>query len=202
MADRLADWIERVGFPLKRPDLSMRMTWMPAARYSHFWPRMKAFALPSFYDGRVRLNVVGREAKGLVEPHHYKSVCEQIVELISDCRNLQTGDRVAREIYTPKKNSREVGPSEADLYIVWEGAPLGFNSPRLGTIGPVPYRRTGGHTGQHGFLSLVSSDLRAGQYGVASSFDVVPTIIDLLGQTQKPGISGRSLARDVVDASV
>ena len=198
MADRLADWIERVGFPLKRPDPSMQMTWMPAARYSHFWPRMKAFALPSFYDGRVRLNVVGREAKGLVEPHHYKSVCEQIVELISDCRNLQTGDRVAREIYTPKKNSREVGPSEADLYIVWEGAPLGFNSPRLGTIGPVPYRRTGGHTGQHGFLSLVSSDLRAGQYGVASSFDVVPTIIDLLGQTQKPGISGRSLARDVV----
>ena len=64
ISERVANWIERAGFRIKRPDPSSQITWMPAARYSHFWPRMKAFALPSYYDGRIRLNVVGREAKG------------------------------------------------------------------------------------------------------------------------------------------
>jgi predicted AlkP superfamily phosphohydrolase/phosphomutase len=162
---------------------------------------MKAFALPSYYDGRIRLNVVGREARGLVEPNRYETVREQIADIISDCRNLQTGEKVVREIHAPKKNFNAVGPSEADLYVLWEGTPLGFMSPQFGKIGPVPYRRTGGHTGQHGFLSMVSGDLPAGHYGVASSFDVVPTLIHLLGDTKKTGISGRSLLPGAVDDS-
>lgn len=199
--ERVANWIERAGFRIKRPDPSSQITWMPAARYSHFWPRMKAFALPSYYDGRIRLNVVGREARGLVEPNRYETVREQIADIISDCRNLQTGEKVVREIYAPKKNFNAVGPSEADLYVLWEGTPLGFMSPQFGKIGPVPYRRTGGHTGQHGFLSMVSGDLPAGHYGVASSFDVVPTLIHLLGDKKKTGISGKSLLPGAVDDS-
>jgi predicted AlkP superfamily phosphohydrolase/phosphomutase len=199
-ADKLARWMNRMGVHLQRPASPTHLDWMAAARYSPFWPRMKAFALPSFYDGRIRLNVVGREAKGLVKPHQYESVCNQIAELISGCRNLLTGKKVASEIYAPKKNPHDVGPSEADLYIIWEGAPLGFKSPQFGAIGPAPYLRTGGHTGQHGFLSILSSDLRAGNYGVASSFNVVPTIVQLLGETPKPGISGRSLVQEIVNA--
>ena len=190
---RVANLDRACGISSQSPRPSAQITWMPAARYSHFWPRMKAFALPSYYDGRIRLNVIGREAKGIIEPHQYETVCQQIAEIISDCRNLQTGGRVVREIYAPKKNFNDVGPTEADLYVIWEGAPLGFASPQLGTIGPVPYRRTGGHTGQHGFLSIVSDDLPAGHYGVASSFDVVPTLIHLLGETQGHGISGKPL---------
>ena len=33
------------------------LEWMPATRYRALWPTMRAFALPSFYDGRVRLNL-------------------------------------------------------------------------------------------------------------------------------------------------
>jgi len=200
MPGRVANWIERAGFHLNRPDPTAQITWMPAARYAHFWPRMKAFALPSYYDGRIRLNVVGREAKGIVEPHQYETVCDQIAGVISECRNLQTDAKVVREIYAPKKNFNDVGPTEADVYLIWEGAPLGFTSPRLGTVGPLPYRRTGGHTGQHGFLSILSDDLPAGHYGVASSFDVVPTLIHLLGETKRHGISGRTLVPRGVDA--
>src|SRR5262249_49957916 len=36
-----------------------KLEWMPATNYREFWPRMPAFALPSFYDGRVRINVAG-----------------------------------------------------------------------------------------------------------------------------------------------
>jgi predicted AlkP superfamily phosphohydrolase/phosphomutase len=154
---------------------------------------MPAFALPSYYDGRIRINVVGREKRGLVSAAEYANLCRQVRELIGECRNLLNGKRVASEIYWPKQNPHEVGPSEADIYIVWEGAPLGFFHPKLGRIGPIPYHRTGGHTGHHGFLTVIGSELPTGTHGFASSFDVVPTIIDLLGEPRPSAISGRSL---------
>jgi len=86
------------------------------------------------------------------------------------------------------------------VYIVWEGAPLGLSHPSLGSIGPVPYNRTGGHTGNRGFLNVVGSDIPKGHHGVASSFDVVPTIIELLGLPRLPGVSGRSLVSQFVTA--
>jgi predicted AlkP superfamily phosphohydrolase/phosphomutase len=202
MPERLVRLLERAGWPLNRPDPATQITWMPAARYSYFWPRMKAFALPSFYDGRIRINVVGREAKGLVPPNQYEEACRRFADVVTGCRNLLTGEKVVREIYAPKKNPLEVGPTESDVYVIWEGAPLGLTNPRFGSIGPVPYRRTGGHTGQHGFLSIVGQGLQPGNYGVASSFDVVPTIIELLGNKKKPGISGKSLLPNLVTAQV
>ena len=174
------------------------INWMPATRYSHFWPKMSAFALPSFYDGRVRINVAGRESRGTVPAVEYKTVCHQIGDLIAESRNLLNGKPVVSEIYCPKQNPQDVGPSEADIYIIWDGAPLGFSHPRLGNIGPLPYRRTGGHTGKHGFLNVVGGDIPAGHHGLASSFDVVPTIIELLGQPRLPGVSGSSLVPQLV----
>jgi len=174
------------------------LNWMPAARYSHFWPKMAAFALPSYYDGRVRLNILGREKRGIVPAAEYVNACRRITNLVSECRNLFNGKRVASEIYFPKQNPHEVGASEADVYIVWEGAPLGLSHPRFGRIGPVPYYRTGGHTGQRGFLNVVGSDIPGGHHGLVSSFDVVPTIIELLGESRPPGVSGRSLLSEFV----
>jgi predicted AlkP superfamily phosphohydrolase/phosphomutase len=194
LPDRLVNWIERAGFDVGRLD-SSEMAWMPAARYSQFWPRMPAFALPAFYDGRIRINVAGREAKGIVPAAQYARVCEQMIELLDQCRNLPTGGKVVAEIHRPKQDANDVSESEADLYVVWRGAPLGLSNPRLGSIGPLPYRRTGGHTGTLGFLYVVGEGIAPAQGGLVSSFDVVPTIIDLLGETRAPGISGRSLAQ-------
>jgi predicted AlkP superfamily phosphohydrolase/phosphomutase len=181
---RMANWKNDAGGDLN---------WMPAARYSRFWPKMPAFALPSFYDGRVRLNVAGREKHGIVPAAEYVNACRQISDLVGECRNLLNGKRVASEIYYPKQNPVEVGPTEGDVYIVWEGAPLGFRHPRLGSIGPVFYLRTGGHTGERGFLNVVGSEIANGHHGLVSSFDVVPTIIELLGQPPLAGVSGSSL---------
>ena len=169
------------------------LNWMPAARYSPFWPKMSAFALPSFYDGRVRINVAGREARGKIQASQYPETCQHIREVVSECRNLLNGKPVVSEVYCPKQNPHDVGPDEADVYIVWEGAPLGLSHPRLGNIGPLPYLRTGGHTGKYGFLNIVGDHIPAGRHGVASSFDVVPTIIELLGQSRLPRVSGDSL---------
>jgi predicted AlkP superfamily phosphohydrolase/phosphomutase len=171
------------------------IAWIPATRYSPFWPRMPAFALPSYYDGRIRINLEGREAGGIVSADDYESDCDRIIDLLHGCRNLLTGEEVVDEVHWPKKsNPASVGLSEADLYVIWKSAPIGFSTPGFGEIGPVPYRRTGGHTGARGFLYLAGDGIAPGSAGVISSFDVVPTVIDLLGEARPPYISGRSVA--------
>lgn len=156
------------------------LDWMPATRYSAFWPRMSAFALPSFYDGRVRINLRGREGKGRIPPARYKAVREEIVEILEECTDPITGNGIIDTIWRPDKDPTALGPDEADLYVIWRSAPTGIVHPRFGTIGPLPYRRTGGHTGEAGFLFLCGSDINPGERPPASSFDVVPMIIDLL----------------------
>jgi predicted AlkP superfamily phosphohydrolase/phosphomutase len=154
---------------------------------------MRAFALPAFYDGRIRINLAGREARGLVPADQYETTCREMIDLVRGCRNLLTGTHVVHEIHWPKRDPSAVGPSEADLYIIWKSLAAGFSTPGLGDIGPVPYRRTGGHSGSRGFLYVAGDGIVPYRAGVSSSFDVVPTIIDLLGERRPPGVSGTSV---------
>ena len=176
---------------------SSNIAWMPAARYIEFWPRMAAFAMPAFYDGRIRINLHGREGCGMVPADKYHSTCEEIIDLLRGCRNLLTGEDVVEEVRRPRKDPMAIGPSEADLYVVWKSNPLGLSTPGLGNIGPIPYLRTGSHTGPRGFLYLAGEGIAPGAKNPVSSFDVVPTILDLLGQARPTGVSGRSLAEQL-----
>jgi predicted AlkP superfamily phosphohydrolase/phosphomutase len=173
------------------------LDWMPAARYRTFWHNMPAFALPAFYDGRIRINLRGRESLGKVSREQYDSVCGQIVERIRECRNAQTGESVVDAIHWGEKDPMLVDPSEADIYVIWKSSPLGLTSPTLGTIGPLPYRRTGGHTGAHGFMFIAGEGVTPRDAGTASSFDVIPTVLDLLGERPLHKASGRSHADDI-----
>jgi predicted AlkP superfamily phosphohydrolase/phosphomutase len=168
--------------------------WMPATHYWPWWHAMPAFALPSFYDGRIRINLKGRERKGLVDPAQYRQVCDELEALLHECRDPVTGKGVVDFIERPagSRDPRTLGPTECDLVVVWNG-PLALDHPRLGRIGPIPYRRSGGHTGPYGMAYLVGSVLLPGDYGVRSSFDMVPTIIELLEERVPARISGASL---------
>jgi len=167
--------------------------WMPAARYQRCWSDMDAFALPSFYDGRVRINLRGRERFGRVAPADYEACCDEVEELLADCRDLRTGEPVVAEIERPLRgNPGAAAATHADLVIRWRGSALGFRHPRLGAIGPAPYRRTGGHAGGPGVGYFELPDAAPGDYGRRSAFDVVPTLLDLCG-VAADGISGESL---------
>ncbi len=173
---------------------SSNLDWMPATRYSPFWHQMPAFAIPSYYDGRIRINLAGRESKGIVSADQYAAVCNNTIEILNQCTNPLTGESVISAIHCPKRNPMDVGPTEADIYVVWRSAPLGLCHPQFGSIGPIPYRRTGGHTGEYGFLFVEGPGVVPGERGPASSFDVVPTVLDLLREKQSSRISGISLA--------
>jgi len=176
------------------PTHSGSLDWMPAARYQRFWQRMPAFALPSFYDGRVRINLRGREAGGIVEPAHYTAFRDELVATLNECRDPISGDGVVQEIeYPAASDPMALGPTESDLVILWSGAPMGLVHPKHGQIGPIPYRRTGGHTGGPGFAFVHTAGLQPGEYGTRSAYDVVPTLLELLGRPALEGLSGASL---------
>ena len=170
------------------------LEWMPAARYREHWRHMRAFALPSFYDGRIRINLVGREARGRVRLRDYSSALQALEQLLLECRDPATGGPVIEHFeHQATADPEAAGPSLADLVVVWSHGCTALEHPRHGLIGPLPWRRTGGHTGTHGMAWLRSGRVPTGEHGVRSTFDVVPTLIDLLREAQPPGLSGISL---------
>jgi predicted AlkP superfamily phosphohydrolase/phosphomutase len=178
------------GAPAGRQDLH----WQPASRYRQHWPRMPAFALPSFYDGRIRINLRGRERDGMVEVSNYEETCQALETMLRDCRDPRTGEPVVDSFERAwTRNPLALTGSEADLLVVWRGVVAALEHPRLGLIGPVPLRRTGGHTGPHGMAYLAAAGLEPGDRGLRSSFDVVPTIARLLDVEPPVRLSGKSL---------
>jgi hypothetical protein len=186
---------DQAGFPRHQAGPPRRSpAWMPAARYQRYWHKMPAFALPSFYDGRLRINLKGRERHGVVEPEDYQKTCESLVALLNRCTDPITGQKVIESVeFTNRTDPSERGPTEADIVIIWRGAPLGFDHPELGRIGPAPYRRTGGHTGARGFAFVEAAGVAPGDYGTRSAYDVVPTLFQLLGEPSAGGLSGNAL---------
>ena len=177
------------------------LDWMPAAWYADRWPAMRAFALPSFYDGRVRLNLRGREAAGLVDPADHGRTCDEIEELVRDCVDPQTGRSVVASVERPGADDpRSLDSSLADLVFDWAACPRTFEHPVYGRMGPIPYHRTGGHTGPFGFASLTGSGLAPGDHGIASPLDVAPTVFELVTGRRPAGIAGRSLLDALAEA--
>ncbi|MDJ0522839.1 MAG: alkaline phosphatase family protein [Planctomycetota bacterium] len=153
---RTAWWQRRLPKP---KDHRFALGWMPAAHYRAAWPRMRAFAVPSFYDGRVRFNVKGREATGRVRPDELPDLVEEVRALLESTRDLDTGHPLDCEVLSTHDGTFEAHPeADADLIVRWGRAVHGFEHPELGRIGPAPVRRPGGHTGGPGRIAVVSDD--------------------------------------------
>jgi hypothetical protein len=186
-----AQWRSRRA-PSKRPQ--SELDWMPSNRYRHHWPRMPAFALPSFSDGRIRINLRGRERHGTVELSRYEETCRSLETVLGECRDPRTGEQAVASIERASTaNPLAIQSSEADLRVVWRNVATALEHPRLGLIGPVPLHKTGHHTGDHGVAYLTAPGVEPGERGVRSAFDVAPTIVQLLGARPVTRLTGRSL---------
>ncbi|HEX8281930.1 MAG TPA: alkaline phosphatase family protein [Pyrinomonadaceae bacterium] len=174
---------------LRRP-----VGWIPATLYQPHWNSMPAFALPSFYDGRIRINLKGRESGGCVPLSEYEARCDEIEAILDACRDPMTGEEVVKCVErVGRRDPLALGPTESDMVVVWKGTFCTLDSPTHGRVGPVPFRRPGGHTGPFGMAYVSNAGLEAGDRGVRSSFDVVPTLIGLLGEPLPDGLSGANL---------
>ncbi|MEL6382076.1 MAG: alkaline phosphatase family protein [Cyanobacteria bacterium J06626_18] len=160
--------------------------WQPASWYRPYWPKMKAFALPSYSEGYVRVNVKGRERDGIVDPAYYTAVCDELCALITGMTDARTGKPMVERIIrtrTPETLNDSNLP-DADLIVLWqeETASDTVASPEFGRIGPMPFCRTGSHRAE-GFFVGCGPDFEPGSE-LPSNFkavDLAPTILQLMG---------------------
>lgn len=184
------------------------LDWIPASAYRAQWPLMRAFALPAFYDGRVRVNLAGRERRGIVPRGQYDALLDEICALLNALTVSGTGQPAVGQIERYEGDPMQLSASDADLVIVWSDVITSLAHPTLGEIGPLPMRRTGGHTGGDGMLLIRAApgerlpvgagDDMAGltpgtRAARVSAFDVAPTVCHLLGRQWPDWLSGSSL---------
>jgi predicted AlkP superfamily phosphohydrolase/phosphomutase len=172
------------------------LDWMPAAHYRRYWPSMPAFAVPAFYDGRVRVNLEGREGQGIVASADYGRVVEEVTALVTACRDAHTGAPVVADVTRCDGDPYALNGSGSDIEILFQGCSTGWQHPEFGVIGPLPFRRTGGHTGDHGIAWFAGNGLAGQDLGTRSAFDVVPTLFALMGQAVPAGLSGTPIELD------
>lgn len=177
-----------------RKNPTRSLNWMPAAHYQRYWREMEAFAIPSFYDGRIRINLKGRERHGRIAPAEYDDTCRKIRRLLLELSDPLTGGKAVRDVVCkPLAEAMQANRSECDIMVFWQPGVYALQHPEFGTIGPLPPRRTGGHTGGHGLAWVRSHRIAAGDYAVQSAWNVVPTVLDLLGVARPAAMSGDSL---------
>lgn len=160
--------------------------WMPSLWYQKFWPQMKAFALPSFEAGQIRINLKGREPNGIVEPEDYHAYCDELEEALSELRDARTGVPMVHKVIRTRQNPLDRDPKlhHADLLIEWQQETVAdvVESPKYGRIGPYPAYRAGNHT-PDAFVMACGPGIPAGQTlpDESHALDITPTILDLMG---------------------
>ncbi len=171
----------------------------PPMWYHPAWSGMKAFALPSFSEGYVRLNVRGRESAGIVEPAEYERVCDEVTAEIMRVTDARTGKPAVRRVVRTRQGPDGPAmdgerPSDADLIVIWDGVPIDVvDHPSAGRIGPVPFKRSGSHV-HRGFLMAAGPGVAPGRrLPEAHALDIPPTILSLLGASIPAHFDGKPL---------
>jgi predicted AlkP superfamily phosphohydrolase/phosphomutase len=172
----------------------------PPMWYHPAWPGMKAFALPSFSEGFVRLNVRGREQTGVVDPADYEAVCAEITEELHKLTDARTGKPAVKRVVRTRKGPdgppmEGERPSDADLIVIWDGVPIDVvDHPKAGRIGPIPFKRSGSHV-HRGFIVATGPGVASGaRLPEAHALDIPPTILTLLGAPIPAHFDGAPLA--------
>jgi predicted AlkP superfamily phosphohydrolase/phosphomutase len=174
--------------------------------YQPAWPRMKAFALPSFSEGYIRINLKGREPQGIVDPSEYDAVCDEITEQLHKLKDSRTGEPMVQKVVRTRSNATDSDPRrpDADLVVIWQDkcASDTVESPEIGRIGPVPFNRTGSHRSD-GFLTLAGPNIEPGSVLPSGhSLDLAPTLLALLEAPIPDYFEGKPLVNQPEPAGV
>lgn len=169
----------------------------PAVWYKHLWPQMKAFAIPTFSEGYIRINLQGREPNGIVSPAEYNSLCDEIIEKLYRLRDARTGQAMVKGILKTRQSATDQDPKlpDADIVVTWQEECVTdtVDSPDVGRIGPVPYTRSGSHRAD-GFLVVRGPGIDAGTtLPDGHSLDLAPTVLSLMDAAIPQHFEGKPL---------
>jgi predicted AlkP superfamily phosphohydrolase/phosphomutase len=162
----------------------------PSLHRSMLVPERKTrrfFAIPNNpHTGAIRINVVGRESQGLVQPgEEYREVCERLRSELVTLVNAETGLPVVDGVF--QAGDLFAGPyvdELPDLLVEWSRKePVkAIRSPRIGTLKiPEMRGRTGDHREQGMFFARWTGLENARLERLVSVMDFAPTLGMLLG---------------------
>jgi predicted AlkP superfamily phosphohydrolase/phosphomutase len=113
--------LKKIYYRSLSPDFTGRLA-QPTMIPAYDWEQTRAFALPSDQHGWIRINLMGREAKGSVPLESYYETCDEIEEML---RTLATED--GRPLVRDVLRAAEVdagppGRGVPDLVVHWHDA--------------------------------------------------------------------------------
>lgn len=164
------------------------------------WSKSKVFCIPNSNEGYFRVNLTGREPRGIVAPGgEYQDVLGTLREELTHLRtpaNVQAAERVALmdDVFT--------GPRRGDLpdaVISWNGQARvldELHSPRAGNVkGKSGYEISPFYTGNHRAAAFVLANGCPPSADGADKrhiLDIAPTILSLLGVEPPAHFEGRA----------
>jgi predicted AlkP superfamily phosphohydrolase/phosphomutase len=170
------------------------------------WSTTRAISLAADLHGYVRLNVVGREARGSILPDEYEDVCARISDGLATFRDADTGAPVVARVVkrTELFPDGECAGQLPDLLVVWGDTPASdhrlIESERFGSVDwPTPGANPDGRSGNHrprGWLSIRAPGFPAGgSLEPATILDLAPTALEMLGCPLPSELAGRPIPR-------
>jgi len=185
-----------------------------AARYlaqrrrtrSFDWNATRYFPLPMDHAGYVRINLAGREPRGIVQSGaEYHALCDELREALSAVRDIDTDEPIVERVY----RIDDLAPADApyrnvlpDLVITWHARSAirsrgiyrrGYGARRWnGSV--LPSLRSGNHRDDGWFIAIGRGIERGSQAHGHHIVDLVPTLFAWLGAGGGQAFHGEPIA--------
>ena len=161
------------------------------------WDKTRAFLISNANEGYVRVNLKGREPRGIVEPgEEYGQVVNEIYQVAVTLTNPVTGKRAARAVH--RTDDIFKGPCRnhlPDLIINWDPEAKVTNELLAGKLGRIKTKEPGygivpfyvGNHRPNAFAIVAGPDVPRGErFEDSHILDLTPTILTMLG-LEAPG---------------
>jgi predicted AlkP superfamily phosphohydrolase/phosphomutase len=167
------------------------------------WSRTRAYSLGNV--GQIRINLVGREPFGCVQPGiEYEQVRKEIIEHLATLRDPQTGEQVVETIYRREEiYSGDYFEEAPDIVFLPRRLEyFGFGEYEFGSHKIIEAMKRGisGTHRMNGIFLAYGAAVRAGvEIQNAGLVDLAPTILHLMGEEVPAYMDGRVLTEALRD---
>ncbi|HDH50973.1 MAG TPA: hypothetical protein ENH04_06155 [Nitrospirae bacterium] len=190
----LPEWIKSVSIPLPHSYMLSPVDLVD-------WQKTRAYANLIWSDGVIRINLEGREPKGIVDESRCEELKEHIIEKLKKVKDPDSGLEVIAAAH--KREEIYSGPfvQEApDILLLTRNQEYAFTSSLLGDeIFETPQDPTPANHRMNGIFLIKGPDIKKGlNLPVKDIVDVAPTILYLMGNSVPEDMDGKVI-KDAIE---